>query len=117
MAHGEPPGTKQVQDLVRQDQETEIIGHGGPILAEAFGDLVRRKVKGILVIFVGLGPIDTIEVFALDIFHQRDFQHLLVGGLANDGGDGLKVQLSGRGQAALSATSSYRSPLGRTTIG
>jgi len=78
-------------------------------VAAAFADLGahflggERGLVGVHEVVVTLGLFERLQVIALQVFHQLDFEHLRVGEGADHGGDGVKPGDDAGAQAALAA--------------
>ena len=89
-------------DLLRQLPQAQEIGHRGAAFADPRGRLVLGEVKLLDQAVIGLGLLDRVEVLALDVFHERQFEQLVVAdGLDHDRDLGEPGPAGGP-QAALS---------------
>ena len=68
-------------------KETETIGDGGTIFSGALGGLFLREVKFLGEALEGMGLLDRIQIFALEIFHQRHLDGHFLGHVANHDGN------------------------------
>src|SRR5262249_48671646 len=67
--------------LLRQTQQPDRIVDGGPILAGSAADFLLREPHLSRQPVISEGRFDGIQVFALNIFDERQLQHLPVGDL------------------------------------
>jgi hypothetical protein len=78
-------------------EEADGVGDCGAIFSGAFGDLLLGKVKLIGEALKGVGLLDWIEIFALEIFDERHLHCHTFRYVAHD--DGYAVQLCALGRA------------------
>jgi hypothetical protein len=73
-------------DVGGQVEQAHGVGHGGPALAYAARDLGLGQAKLVDELLVGQGFFQGVQVGALDVLDEGDFQHGLGGGLFDDDG-------------------------------
>ena len=66
-----------------QFEQTQIVGNGRPLLAHLLRERILRQVVVLDQVLVGQCDFDGIEVFALNVFHQRHLHHVLIVGRAH----------------------------------
>jgi hypothetical protein len=86
VAHGNPTLLEKRLGVRLQIQKPHGIGYRGAALADTLGDLILRQAEITVEPCVGPRLFDGIQVFALEVFNQREFEHLSVARLADDGG-------------------------------
>jgi len=87
MPEGELPFLDERLDFVRETKEPQGISDRSSIAADAAGDLLLGQSQPFDEPLIGLGFLDGIEVFALDVLNEREFQHLFIRDIADDGRD------------------------------
>ena len=91
MAGAQLPFFNPILDGWFQPQQTDRVGYRSAILAGAFRDGFLRQLKLVHQALEGSRGFNRIQVFALDVFHQRHFQRQLVGYLPHDRRDLLQA--------------------------
>ena len=76
----------------RQFQQAQRVGHHGAALADFGGDFLLRELKLLGQLRVAVRFFDGVEIFALEIFDERQFEHRAVVGLADDDGHFRQLQ-------------------------
>ena len=61
-----------------QFEQSQVVGNGRPLLAHLLRERVLRQVVLLDQVLVGQCYLDGIEVFALNVLHQRHLHHVLV---------------------------------------
>ena len=89
-------------DLRRELKEAEGVGDGGAGLADLVGDGVLGEAELVHEAAVGAGGLHRVDVLALDVLDHRELERALVGGGADDDGDGLEARELGGPQSAFS---------------
>jgi hypothetical protein len=96
VADGEAGVAEIALELRREFEQAEGIGHDGTAFADLGGDFLLGELELGNELGVALGLFDGIEVFALEIFDQGEFENGAVVGLADDDRDfGQAGQLGG----------------------
>jgi len=85
MAHRNAPLFEKRLSVRLEVQKPHGVCYRGAALANALGDVVLSQAEIAVEPFVGAGLFDGIEIFALEIFNQREFKHLPVACLTDDG--------------------------------
>jgi hypothetical protein len=85
--HAERARREIVAHFRRQFQETHVVRDGRAIFADAFRDRFLRQMEFVGQAAIRLRFFDGIQILALNVFDQRDFEHLVVRDLAMDDGD------------------------------
>ena len=81
------PDARSFLHFRRQFEQPHVVGDRRAVLADAGGDGLLRQVEFVGQAPVGLRFLDRIQILALDVFDQRDLEHLVVGDVAIDDGD------------------------------
>ena len=84
-------------------QQAHGIGHRRAILSRASGDLFLGEVKLAHHALEGACLFNRVQIFALDILHQRDFKRGLVADLPDDGWDARQTGSLSRTPASLAS--------------
>ncbi len=71
---GDAAFLEQVLDWLFELEQANGIGDRGAVFAGALGDLLLREVKFVDQALKGVRLLDRIEIFALEIFHQRHLE-------------------------------------------
>ncbi len=87
VAHGEAPLGEQKLDLAGEFQEAEGVGDGGAVLAGSAGDFVMVEAVVAVKLIEGVGDLDRVQVFALDILDEGDLEELVFEVFLDDGRD------------------------------
>ncbi len=90
------------EDLGGELEQAQEVGDRGAVLAGALGHLLLGEAEVAGEALVGAGLLDRVEVLALEVLDDGDLHRLLVGDLADDGGDGGFAGALGGEPAALS---------------
>ena len=101
VADREPAVAEVALDSGRQFEQAQGIGHHGAALADLGGDFLLRELELLDELRVALGFLDRVEVLALQIFDERQFEHRAVVGLADDDGDFRQAEQLGGAPAAF----------------
>lgn len=97
-------------DLAAGDEDLDIgvefeqahgVGDTGAGFADAFGDVVLLHGEFFGEADVAGGFFDGVEVFALKVFDEGHFEHVAIGGFADDNGDGVEAEFFGGAPAAF----------------
>ena len=102
MSEAELGGFDQGEDLGGELEQAQEVGDRGAVLAGALRHLLLGEAEFAGEALVGAGLLDGIEVLALEVLDDGDLHGLLVGDLADDGGDGGFAGALGGEPAALS---------------
>ena len=94
-------GLDEGENLVGELEQAEEVGDRGAVLAGALGHLLLGEAEIAGEALVGAGLLDRVEVLALEVLDDGDLHRLLVGDLADDGGDGGFAGALGGEPAAL----------------
>ena len=70
--------------LGRQLDESQGVGHRGPVFADLGGDFLLREVELIDQLRITLGLLDRVKVFALEILDKRQLERRSVVHVADD---------------------------------
>ena len=84
---GDTAFLKQNLDWLFELEEPDSIGDCGAVLAGALGDLLLREMKFVNKALKGVRLLDGVEIFALEVFHQRHLQRHLFRDVAHDDRD------------------------------
>jgi len=84
---GDTAFLKQDLDWLFELEEADSIGDCGAVLAGALGDLFLREMKFVDKALKGVRLLDGVEIFALEIFHQRHLQSHLFRDVSDDDWD------------------------------
>ena len=84
-----------------EPQEPDRVGNGGTVFAGPVGNFLMAEMHLSNQPVEGLGGLDGIQVFALDILDQRDLEETFVGVVLNDNGDVGQAGDFGRPQTPL----------------
>ena len=98
---GDAPLGEPALDARGEFQQPHAVGDGGAALADFLGDVVLAEPEFLGKPLVGDGFFNRVEVFALNVFDEREFEHLLVPGFADDNGRFLEAELFGGAPAAF----------------
>src|SRR5579863_7203484 len=74
MTGGDAPFLKEILDWLFELKQADGIGDRRAIFSRALGHLLLRQVKLINQALEGMRLLDGVEIFALEIFHQRHLQ-------------------------------------------
>ena len=96
MGHAYLSGAEGQLGLSGKVEQTEVVGDGGAVFADALAELLVGELALLYKGVVGEGYLHGVEVFALDVLHQCHFHHLAVGGYTDVGGEfGKACELGG----------------------
>src|SRR5277367_4822441 len=84
-----------------QLQQANGVCDRGAILPGALGNFFLSELEFVHQTLEGAGCFDRVQVFALDVFHQRHFEREFVGNFANDNGNLGQAGALGRTPATL----------------
>jgi hypothetical protein len=87
MAHGEAVLSKEILDVGGELEEAEGVGDGAAVLAGAAGDVIVAEVELTREPVEGVGDLDGVEILALYVLDQRDFEQVLIGDVLDYGRD------------------------------
>jgi hypothetical protein len=87
MAHGEAVLSKEILDVGGELEEAEGVGDGATVFAGATGDVVMAEVELAREAVEGVGDLDGVEILALYVLNQRDFEQVLIGDMLDYGWD------------------------------
>jgi len=68
-------------------RRAEGVGYGATVLAGATGDVVVAEVELAREAVEGMGDFDGVEILALYVLDQRDFEQVLIGNMLYHGWD------------------------------
>ena len=88
-------------DLVAQREQPHRVGHGGATAAHAFGDLVLCNAKLAAQALVRDRLFDGVQIFTLQVLHERQLQQLAVRRFLHDHGHSRQTSAPGSPQAAF----------------
>ena len=101
MANGNPSITQQRLHRRRQFQQARRVRHRRAALADLGGDFLLRELKLSAELRVAERFFQRIQILALQVFDERQFQHGAVIGFAIDDGNFGKIQQLRRAPAAF----------------
>src|SRR5262249_7639064 len=84
VAHREEPTAEVFLDLGRELEQSNAVGDAAPITADALRQLLLRPSELREQPLIGLGLFHGIQVFAKEVFHQRQFEALGVSRFPDD---------------------------------
>jgi hypothetical protein len=87
MAHGEAVLSEEILDVGGELEEAEGVGDGATVLAGATGDVIVAEVELVREAVEGMGDLDGVEILALYVLDQRDFEQVLIGNMLDHGRD------------------------------
>ena len=87
MAGREPALGDELLEVAGKLEQAEEVRDGGAVFAGAMADLVVAEVKFACEAFESQGGFDGVEVLALDVLDEGDFEEAVVGEFLNDDGD------------------------------
>ena len=101
MADANVAGFQLVLGTFAEPQEPQEVSDGGALFASALGDLLMAQavVRGQAV--KGGRDFDRVEIFALNVFNQREFQEPVAIHSADEGGNFGKPGQAGRAPATF----------------
>ena len=103
MTHAYESYLKVVLDFCRKFEKAQVIGHGSPFLAHSLGHLLLGEVALLYEPLVAHCGLYGVEVFSLDVLNYGHFQHSLLVGLPDVGGDHIHAGKPAGAPAAFSA--------------
>jgi hypothetical protein len=92
----------QILDVGRQLEEPQEIGDGATVLTRTVADILVTEVQFLCQALEGQGGLNRIEILALDVLDERDFEEAVILDFANYHRDGLQLGELGRSPSALS---------------
>ena len=101
MADRKPAFAEVALNVGGQFQQAQSVGHHGAALADFGRDFLLRELELLDELGVTLGFFDGIEVLALEVLDERQFQHGAVVGLAEDDRHLGQAEQLGRPPAAF----------------
>ena len=101
MSGGKAALFEQFLDRTFEFEEADGIGDSGAIFAGSLGDLLLGELKFVDEALEGVGLLDWVEIFALEIFDQRHFQGEIFGYVAQDDRHCVHLGALGRAPAAF----------------
>jgi len=101
MAYGEPPGFQVAFYVGVEGEEAQGVGDRCARLADAARDFFLREAEIFLEALVGGGFFDGVEVLALEVFDECEFEDFAVGGRADDGWCFFEGELEGGAPATF----------------
>ena len=101
MAHGEALLGDEELYMLGQAEEAKHIGDGAALFAGAFADLIVAEVQFAAEAFEGVGDFNRVEVFALDVLDEGNFEEAVVGEVLDDDGYFGEASESGGTPAAF----------------
>ena len=118
VSEAELGGFDQGEDIGGELEQAQEVGDRGAVLAGALRHLLLGEAEFAGEALVGAGLLDGVEILALEVLDDGDLHGLLVGDLADDGGDGGFAGALGGEPAALSGDELEAfAGLGRTVMG
>ena len=84
MADGDEAAFQQFEHRVRQSQQTQDVGQRTAALAQLAGGLLLRQAAAVHQLADARRLFHRVEVFALEVLHQRQLHRLLVGHILDD---------------------------------
>ena len=84
VAHRQRARREVVSDLGGQAQQPQVVGDGRAVFADGGRNRFLRELQFVGQAAIRLRFLDRIQVFALDVFDQRDREQVGVGDVAND---------------------------------
>lgn len=99
MSHADEGVAQHVLDRLGKIQKPHAVGYGGAGFAYPLGDVPLLHAEFRFQAHVAGGLFQRAEVFTLEVFNQRQLQHVLVGSLPDDGGHGGQAQDAGSAPA------------------
>ena len=81
---GDTAFLKQNLDWLFELEQADGVGNCGPVFAGAVGDLLLREMKFVNKALKGVRLLDGVEIFALEVFHQRHLQRHFFRDVAHD---------------------------------
>ena len=86
---------KLVEHCFGKCHQTKRVGNVAAALADRLGELLLRVVEAVDQLLVAHRFFDRVQVSALNVFDDRDFQNFLVGELPDEYRDGMQAGLLG----------------------
>lgn len=87
MAHGNVSIENVGLDVLGKLENAHEIGDGGAVLADAGGDILLGEIEFVIEALIGKGLFNAIEIVALDVFDEGDFQGFGGGGITDEDGN------------------------------
>jgi hypothetical protein len=95
VAHRESPCAKIVLDHARELEQAKAIGDAAAILADALSELFLRPVEFSKKPLIAFRLFHRIEIFAEEVFDERQLERLGIRGVPNDSRDVAKAREAG----------------------
>jgi len=87
VAYGEAAFRQELLDILRQAQEPEHVGDRCPVLAGAASNFLVAEAELPDEPVEGEGHFDWVEILALEVLDEGEFQQMVVGDIADDDRD------------------------------
>ncbi len=87
MPHRQPPPGKVFPDFGRELQEAEVVGDGGAVFSNLDCRFLLGQAEGFDELTVGLGGLDGVEIFPLNILDEGHLEGFGLSNVAHDYGD------------------------------
>jgi hypothetical protein len=101
VADRKPAFAQKFLDRLGQFEQPQRIGHRRAALADLGRDVLLRELELFRELRVAVRLLDGVQIFALQIFDERQLQHRAVVGLAGDDGNFRQIQKLRRAPAAF----------------
>ena len=101
VAHGETLFRDKQLDGLWKPEQPEKVGNGGAVFAGALTYLFVTEFQALSQAVQGLGDFDWIEVFALYVFDESDFEDAIIGVFLDHHRDFVEFSHAGGSPAAL----------------
>ncbi len=102
MAHGQPAGHDEILHSLGQVEQAHQVCNMAARFADESGERLLAMAELIDQALIGLRFLNGIEILALDILDQGDFQRLGLAEVADNGRNAMELRLLGRAPASLS---------------
>ena len=93
----------ELLEVVGKLEKADEIEDGGTVLAGAGADLLGIQIQFLTEAIEGHSGLDRVQVFALYILDEGDFEEMVVGDLTDDDWDASEAREFGRPPAALTS--------------
>ena len=90
-----------VLNILRQGQQAQKVGDVGPALAQSLGQPVLRVIEPVHQLPVAHRLLDRVQIGALDVLDDRDFQNLGIVEVAHQNRNFVQLRHLGRAPAAF----------------